>query len=95
MTWNNDITPHSPAHKSLPKTSEKSASGNIRNRWSRHNHWFKPIKTNRYNTLNTNLMDMNKINAIQPVPKRACECSSDTHSYCKYEAPHPSPIHLD
>ena len=40
-------------------------------------------------------MDMNKINIIQPVPKRVCECSGDTCSYCKYEAPHPSPIPSD
>ena len=37
---------------------------------------------------------MNKINIIQPVPKRACECSVDTCTYCKYKAPHPSPIPL-
>ena len=42
--------------------------------------------------LNINSTDMNKINIIKPVPKRACECSADTCSYCKYEAPHPSPI---
>ena len=40
-------------------------------------------------------MEMNKINVIQPVPKRACECFGDTCSYCKYESPHPSPIPSD
>ena len=40
-------------------------------------------------------MDMNKINIIQPVPKRACEHSVDTCTYCKYKAPHPSPIPSD
>ena len=40
-------------------------------------------------------MNMTKINIIQPVPKRACECSDDTCTYCKYEAPHPSPIPSD
>ena len=35
---------------------------------------------------------MNKINIIQPVLKRACEHSADTCFYCKYNAPHPSPI---
>ena len=34
---------------------------------------------------------MNKINIIQPTPKRACECSDGLCTYCKYEAPHPSP----
>ena len=40
-------------------------------------------------------MDTNKINIIQQVPKRTCEHSGDTCSYCKYEAPHPSPIPSD
>ena len=73
----------------------KCTSGKIRDRWSRHNHWFNPIKTNRYNTVNVNLTDMNKINIIQPVPKRACEHSADTCTYCKYEPLHPSPIPSD
>ena len=38
---------------------------------------------------------MNKIDIIQPVPKRACDCSVDTCIYCKYEAPYPSPIPSD
>ena len=41
------------------------------------------------------LTDMNKINIIQPVPKRASDCSVDTCTYCKYEAPHPPPIPSD
>ena len=67
----------------------------IRTRWSRHNHQFNPIKINKYNTLDVNSTDMNKINIIQPVPKRACDCFADTCTYCKYEAPHPSPIPSD
>ena len=42
-----------------------------------------------------NLTNMNKINIIQLVPKRACDYSVDTCAYCKYEAPHPSPIPSD
>ena len=38
---------------------------------------------------------MNKIDIIQPTPQRACECSCNTCTYCKYEAPHPSPDPLD
>ena len=38
---------------------------------------------------------MKKINIIQPVPKRACECSVDTCTYCKCKVPHPSPIPSD
>ena len=45
--------------------------------------------------LNANLTDMNKINIIQPVPKKACEHSGDICSCCKYETPHPSPTPSD
>ena len=38
---------------------------------------------------------MNKINIIQPTPKRACECNDGSCTYCKYKAPHPSPVPLD
>ena len=34
---------------------------------------------------------MSKINIIKPTPKRACECSDGSCTYCKYEAPYPSP----
>ena len=95
MTWNNGIMPQFSAPQKPSRNPRKCTSGKIRNRWSRHNHQFNPIKTNRYNTLDVNLTDMNKINVIQPVPKRACECSADTCTYCKYEAPHPSPIPSD
>ena len=78
-----------------PPKPQKHTSGKIRNRWSRHNHHFKPIKTNRYNTLDINSTDMSKINIIQPIPKKTCEYSVDTCTYCKYEAPHPSPIPSD
>ena len=92
MTWDNCITPQFSTPQKPSQNPRKHASGKIRNRWSRGNHWFNPIKTNRYNTLNANLMDMNKINIVQPVPKRACEHFGFTCFYCKYEAPHPSPV---
>ena len=42
-----------------------------------------------------NPTDMNKIDLVQPIPKRTCECFGATYSYCKHEAPYPSPIQLD
>ena len=42
-----------------------------------------------------NSTEMNKINIIQPVPKKACDHSADTCTYCRDEAPHPSPIPSD
>ena len=38
---------------------------------------------------------MNKIEIVQPTPRRVCECSGATCLYCKHEAPHPSPIQSD
>ena len=87
-SWNNG----------LPKPSQntrKHTAGKIRMRWSNHNIQFNPIKTNRYNMLGTKQTDMNKIDVIQPVPKRVCKCFSPTCSYCKLDTPHPSPIHSD
>ena len=69
MTWDNGVMPQFSTPQKPSKNPRKHASGKIRNRWSRHNHQFNPIKTNRYNILNTNLTDMNKIDIIQPVPK--------------------------
>ena len=40
-------------------------------------------------------MAMNKIDIIQPTPRRPCECFGTTCSYCKHEAPHPFQIQLD
>ena len=69
MTWNNGIMPQFSVWQKPSWNPRKCTSGKIRNRWSRHNHWFNPIKTNRYNTLDVNLTDMKKTNIIQPVPK--------------------------
>ena len=95
MTWNNGTTPQFSAPQKPSWNPRKCTSGKIRTRWSRCNHQFNPIKTNKYNTLDVNLTEMNKINIIQPAPKRACDCSVDTCTYCRYEAPHPSPIPSD
>ena len=94
-TWNNGVMPQFFAPQKPSQNPRKCTSDKIRTRWFRHNHWFKLIKTKRYNTLDMNLTDMNKINIIQTVPKRACDHSVDTCTYCNYKAPHPSPIPSD
>ena len=68
-TWDNGMMPQFSAPQKPSQSPRKCASGKIRTRWSRCNHWFNPIKTNRYNTLGTNLMDINKIDIIQPTPR--------------------------
>ena len=77
------------------KSQKIVVPGKIRTRWSNCNHPFNPIRTNKYNILDTKPSNMNKIGIIQPTPQRACRCSDDTYTYCKYKAPHPSPDPLD
>ena len=40
-------------------------------------------------------MDMNKIDIVQPTPRRSCKHLGTTCSNCKHEAPNPSPIQSD
>ena len=54
-----------------------------------------PLKTNRYNTMNTEMIDMNKIDIIKPTPRKACGQFGLTCSYCRQDAPHPFPVHSD
>ena len=83
-------------HPLRPHTSpRKCTPGKTRTRWSNHNHWFNPIRTNRYNIHDTEPNDMNKINIIQPTPKRACEYTGGSCTYCKYKIPHLPPVPLD
>ena len=95
MPWNNGLMVQFSALPKPSQNSRKCAMGKIRTRWSNHDHRLSPIKTNRYNMTNTNPTDMNKIDVVQPVSRRPCECFGPTCSYCKHEAPHPSPVHSD
>ena len=95
MPWNNAGTVQFPGPPKTPRIPRKHALGKTRTSWSNRNHRFNPIKTNRYNAMNTEPMDMNEIDIIKPAPKRACECLSLTCPYCRQDAPHPSPIHSD
>ena len=79
----------------IPRNSRKHAICKIRTNWSNRNHRFNPIKTNRYNTMDTKMMDMNKIDIIKPPSRKASECFGLTCSYCRQDAPYPSPIHSD
>ena len=91
MTWNSDTTPPFSTPPKPHQSPRKCAPGRTRTRWSNCNHWFNPIRTNRYNTPVTEPNDMNKIDIVQPSPKRSCECSDSSCTYYKYEAPHTLP----
>ena len=95
MTWNSGMMPQFSTPPRSHRSPRKFAPGKTRTRWSNHNHWFKSIRTNRYNTCDTESNDMNKINIIKPTPKRACECTDGSCIYCKYKAPNPSPVPSD
>ena len=73
MTWNSSMMPQFSAPLRPHRSPRKHTPGKTRTRWSNCNHWFNPIRTNRYNTRDTEPNDMNKININQPTPKRACE----------------------
>ena len=92
MPWNNDSMPQFSAPLKPSQNSRKWAVGKLRMRWSNCNNQFNLIKTNRYNMLGTKPMDMNKIDVIQPASRRVCKCFGPMCSYCKDEAPHPSPV---
>ena len=70
MTWDNGVMPQFSTPQKCSQNPRKHASGKIRNRWSRCNHQFNLIKTNRYNTLGAIPTDMNKIDIVQPTPKK-------------------------
>ena len=54
--------------------ARKCTSGKVSTRWSNRNHRFNPIKMNRCNTLDTQPNNLNKIDIVQPIPKRSCKC---------------------
>ena len=88
MAWNNDHA--SPNFSASTKPKCKHTSGKTRTRWSNQRHQFNPKETERYNIWDTNLTDLNKIDIIQPAPKRLCTRTLKGCSYCKFNTLHPS-----
>ena len=87
---NNNAMPHFTAPPKPKHNPKKRAPGKTRTRWSNQRHRFNPIKMDRYNTCDSNPSDMNKLDIIQPTPKRLCTRSLKDCTYCKYDALHPS-----
>ena len=93
MAWNDG---HAASYFSAPTQSKcKCTSGKTRTRWSNERHHFNPIKMDRYNTQDHDMTDYNKIDIVQPTPKRLCTKTSNGCMYCKFNAPHPSVIPSD
>ena len=96
MVWdNNNATPHFTAPIKPKHNPRKHAPGKTRARWSNQRQRFNSIKTDRYDTHDSNSSDMNKLDIIQPTPKRLCTRSLKDCTYCKYNAPHSSPAPSD
>ena len=49
----------------------------------------------RFNTLDTKVSDLNKINIVAPTPRKECNSFSQSYSYCKHGALHPLPQDSD
>ena len=43
--------------------------------------------------MDTKMTDMNKIDIVKPIPRKACKGFGLSCSYCKQDTPHPSPLH--
>ena len=57
-------TPPKPKHN-----PRECAPGKTRSRWSKQRHRFNPIKTDRFNTCDSDSSDWNKLDVIQPTPR--------------------------
>ena len=87
MMWDNGMTPQFSTPQKPSQSPRKCVSDKIRTRWTRCNHQFNPIKTNRHNTLGMNLTDINKVDIAQPTPRRACGCFG-IHAHTASMRPH-------
>ena len=79
----------------MPRIPRKCTTVKIRTRWSNRNHRFNPINTNRFNTMDTKMTDINRIDIVKPIPRNARKGLSLSCSYCKQDFPHPSPVNSD
>ena len=68
--------PSKPKHE-----PRKHAPGKTSIRWSNQEHRFNPIKTDRYNTHDIKPNNMNKIEVIDPSPKRLYSKSLEGCTY--------------
>ena len=71
----------------------KHASGKTRTRWSNQRHRFNLIKTDRFHTHDSDSSDWNKLDMIQPTPKRLYNQSSKDCTYYANNSPHPPQLH--
>ena len=73
----------------MTRNPRRCTTGKIRTRWSSRNDQFNPIKTSRFNTMDTKVSDLNKIDIVAPKPRKACDSFGLSCSYCEQGALHP------
>ena len=95
IPWNNGNMVQFSAPPRTPRNPRKCATGKIRTRWSNRNHRFNPIKISRFNTRNTQVSNLNKINIVAPTLRKACNGFGPSCLYCKKGTQHPSPQNSD
>ena len=95
MPWNSGNSVQFSTPPKMPRNPAKHATDKNRTRWLNRNHRLNPIKTNRFHTMQSKMTDMNKIDVVKPTPRKVCKHYSLCCSYCKQDAPHPSPIKPD
>ena len=94
IPWNNGNTVQFSAPPKMPRNPRKCTTGKIRTRWSGRNQ-FNPKKTRRPNTPDTKVSDLNKINIIGLIPRKASDSFGLSCSYCEQGVPHPLPQESD
>ena len=83
IPWNDVNTVQFSATPKTPRNLRRCTTGKIRTRWSSGNHRFNPIKISRFNTKDTKVPDLNKIDIKAPTPRKVCDSFSLSWSYCK------------
>ena len=75
---NNNAMPYFSAPPKPKHNPRKHAPGKTRTRWSNRRYRNNPIKTDRFKTRDSDSSNWNKLDMIQPIPKRLCNWSSRT-----------------
>ena len=64
IPWNSGNPVQFSVPSKTPRNPKRHTTGKIRTRWSERNHRFNPIKTSRFNIMDTKVSDLKKIEAL-------------------------------
>ena len=96
VPWNNGYTFQFSAPFMIQNNPRKRAPGKIRARWSNKSR-YNPMKTKRPNTPEMTMANFDTIDVDKkvPLPVKVCDRYGPSCSFCKQDAPHPSPQESD